>query len=187
VTTRRLLASIFTAVLALWWLAPSASHAAVQARDPHTHFFDLSFGDLREELEIARAEGKRGLFLMFDDEDCPWCQKMKQTVLNQPRVQEYYRKHFRVLHIDTRGDVPVIDVDGRQMPQKDYAFKVHRVRATPAFLFIGLDGKVLARYTGAARDVEEFLWLAEFVVNGEHKNKSFAVYKRERLAADGGN
>lgn len=162
--------------------AAASGTTAPVTRDPFVHFFDQSFGNLQEELEIARAEGKLGLFIMFDDPDCPWCHKMKTTVLNQPRVQDYYRQHFRVLRVDTRGEATITDFEGREMAEKDYAARVHRVRATPVFLFIGLDGKVIFRYTGATRHVEEFLWLAEYVVSGAYKNKNYTVYKRERLA-----
>lgn len=165
-------------------LAAAVAMASV-TRDPFAHFFEQSFGNLQEERETARAEGKQGIFIMFDDPDCPWCHKMKTTVLNQPRVQDYYRRHFRVLRVDTRGDALITDFDGREMAEKDYAFKVHRVRATPVFLFLGLDGKVIFRYTGATRNVEEFLWLAEYVVSGAYKSKNYTVYKRERLAAGG--
>jgi thioredoxin-related protein len=146
-------------------------------------FFDQSFGNLREELETARAEGKQGLFIMFDDPDCPWCHKMKTTVLSQPRVRDYYRRYFRTLRIDTRGDTLLTDFEGREMAEKEFAAKVHRVRATPVFLFVGLDGQVLFRYTGQTRDAEEFLWLAEYVVSGAYRDKNYTVYKRERLAA----
>ncbi len=156
---------------------------AAEGDDPLALFFDQSFGNLQEELATARAEGKQGLFIMFDDPDCPWCHKMKTTVLNQPRVREYYRRYFRTLRIDTRGDALITDFEGREMAEKDFAAKVHRVRATPVFLFVGLDGRVLHRYTGATRDGQEFLWLAEYVVSGAYRDKNYTVYKRERLAA----
>jgi hypothetical protein len=56
-----------------------------------THFFEQSFGNLKDELALAKQEGKLGVFVMFNDPDCPWCQKMKATMLNQPAVQDYYR------------------------------------------------------------------------------------------------
>ncbi len=181
----RFLRSIFIpAVLAFLGLVPTLSHGAAPARDPFIYFFDPSFGDLKEEIKLARAEGKRALFLMFDDENCPHCQKMLRAVLNQPRVQDYYRHNFRVLHIDINGGLEMTDLAGRQLRQKDFA-KAQRVPATPTFLFIGTDGQELARYTGATRDIEEFLWLAEFVVNGDYKKKNFQAYRRERLAAPG--
>lgn len=170
-------------VVATWPLF--AADSAPAPRDAMTHFFDQSFNNLKEEAEIAKTEGKRGLFIMFSDEDCPWCAKMKATVMNQVAVQDYYHKHFRLLHLDIRGDAPVTDFAGQELMQKDYAFKVHRVRATPVFLFVDTAGKVLHRHTGVTASPEEFLWLGEFIVNGEYKTKNFTVYKRERRATAG--
>jgi thioredoxin-related protein len=151
-------------------------------RDPETHFFEQGFGELnlKDELAQAKAAGKRGVIIMFDDPDCPWCHKMKTTVFNQVRVQDAVRRDFRVLHVNTRGGESVVDVNGKQMLEKEFAEQVHRVRATPVFLFLGLDGQILTRYTGATRDVDEFLWLAEYVASGEHGKRPFVVYKRER-------
>lgn len=178
---------ILLAISAVMSLAPTLMAVAADTlgRDPMEHFFQQGFGNLREEMQLASQEGKLGVFVMFNDPDCPWCQKMKATVMSQPVVQEYYRKHFRLVHVDTRGDTSVTDFKGREMAEKDFAFKEHRVRATPVFIFFGLDGTPLVRYTGATRGVDEFLWLGEFVVSGEYKTKNFTAYKRERLAAKG--
>ena len=165
----------------LWGLAALA-WAAV-GRGPFTHFFYQSFGDLREEARAARQAGQVGLVVMFDDEECPWCYKMKTTILNQPRVQDYYRRYFRPIRIDTNGDQVVTDFQGREWLEKDYAFKVFRVRATPVFIFLGLDGKLLYRHTGIVRGVDEFIWLADYVAQGHYRTKKFTVYKRERRAA----
>lgn len=167
--------------------APSAAgEPAAAPRDAMTHFFEQSFGNLKEELDGALAEGKTGLFIMFDDEDCPWCAKMKATIMNQPQVQDYYRKHFRVLHLDKNGDTPITDFAGREIPVKELAFKAYNVRATPVFVFVGPKGETLLRSVGANMTLEEFLWLGEFVESGAYKNKNFTVYKRERRLAAGG-
>lgn len=171
-------------VLALVALAPMAT-ADNALRDPMEHFFQQGFGNLPEEAALARQQGKRGLFVMFNDPDCPWCQKMKATVLSRPEVQTYFRQYFRPLHIDTRGDTTLTDFRGREMAEKDFAFKEHRVRATPVFIFFSLDGQPLIRYTGATAGPEEFLWLGEYIVSGAYKSKNFTVYKRERAAAKG--
>ena len=161
--------------------------ASVSARattsDPMVNFFYQGFGSLKDEAATAREEGKLGLFVMFDDPDCPWCAKMKATVLNQAEVQEYFRKYFRPIHLDTKGDTQLVDFAGKEWLEKDYAFKGHRVRATPVFIFFDTNGKIMLRYTGATRSVEEFLWLGEFVVSGAYKNKTFTAYKRERTQA----
>lgn len=177
----------FTRLSALWFgmvvLTAVAAAPETVGRDAMEYFFQQSFGNLKDEAQTARTEGKAAVLIMFNDPDCPWCQKMKATVLNQPAVQDYYRSHFRLLHVDTRGDTPLVDFHGREMAEKDFAFKENRVRATPVFVFFGLDGSPLVRYTGATRNVEEFMWLGEFVSSGTYKTKNFTTYKRERLAA----
>jgi len=146
------------------------------------HFFHQSFNNLQEEAELAREEGKIGILVMFNDPDCPWCKKMKATVLNQVPVQEFYRKHFRILHLDTRGDTMMTNFQGEEIAEKDFALLTHRVRATPVFMFFDLDGNVTLKYTGATRSVDEFLWMGEFILNGEYKNTKFSRYKSERLS-----
>lgn len=160
------------------WAAPIA---AAETRDPAQHFFHPSFGALPEEAAAAKAAGQVGVLIMFEAEDCPWCAKMKANVLNQPPVQDFYRKHFRILTVDVNGDVPMTDFAGQEMSQKEFAFKHNRVRATPVFAFFDLDGRIMTRFTGASRDAEEFLWLGEFVVNGDWKTITFPAYKRTRV------
>ena len=149
-------------------------------RDPMEHFFHQSFNNLEEELEIAADENKSGIFIMFSDKDCPWCLKMKTTILNRVDVQDYYRQHFRLLMIDIRGDTLMTDFDGNEVYEKDFAFKQHRVRATPVFMFFDTSGKKTMRFTGIVRDAREFLWLGEFVVDGDYMKTNFTKYKRER-------
>lgn len=149
-------------------------------RDPQSYFFHDTFGDFREELELVREEGKTGILMMFEMDECPFCHRMKATVLNQPDVQDYFREHFRIFAIDIEGDVEITDFAGNTMAMKDFAFEQFRVRATPVFVFFDADGNVIrpARFTGAASDKEEFLLLGRYVVEGAYGEQPFARYKR---------
>lgn len=149
-------------------------------RNPAEHFFHQSLGDFQEELDIAKEENKKGILIMFEEEDCPWCRRMKKIVLNQPEVQDYFREHFQIFAVDTQGDVEIIDFNGNAVSMKDFSFKQHRVRATPVFAFFGLDGQMLkrARFTGATSSVEEFMLLGKFIVEGVNEKMSFTRYKR---------
>lgn len=160
-------------------LVTAGAFAAGESRDPDA-FFDQTFGNLGEELSTLTKESKKALLIMFETEDCPWCHKMRATVLNQAAVQDYYRRHFRVISLDTAGDGPVMDTTGKEMPEKDYALKIHRVRATPVFVFLDAQGKTVARLTGATRDVDEFLWLGEFVAGEHYKNENFSTFKKKK-------
>jgi thioredoxin-related protein len=152
-------------------------------RDPGEHFFDQSLGDFSDELEVARDEGKKGILIMFEMDECPFCHRMKTRVLNQVEVQNYFKQYFLIYTVDIEGDVEIADFQGNAMKEKDFAFKQHRVRATPVFGFFDLEGNMITRFTGATNDAQEFLWLGEFVVNDHYKTTSFSRYKRERRKA----
>lgn len=148
-------------------------------RDPYKYFFNETFGDYSEELENAREQGKKAIMVFFEMDECPFCHRMKTTILNKPDVQNYYREHFLMFAHDIEGDLEVIDFKGEPTTQKEYAVKAHRVRATPVIAFFDLQGNRIARYTGATRSDEEFKWLADYVVEGHYKTISFTKYKRQ--------
>ncbi len=174
-TARNFLAVVFGLTL-------SAGAHADAGLDPYKYFFNETFGDYSEELAHARDQGKLGVMMFFELDDCPFCHRMKETVLNQPEVQEYFRKHFLLYAVDIEGDVEMKDFKGQTRTMKDWAETGNRVRATPVFQFYDLEGNPTARYTGATGNVEEFMWLGEYVVQGRYKEKdmSFTKYKREK-------
>jgi thioredoxin-related protein len=175
-THRRAGRALAAAILMLV-LAPAA---AQETRDADRHFFHSTFGDFTEELELARAEGKQGILVFFEMDECPFCHRMKRDVLNRPEVQDWYREHFLVFSVDVEGDTEVTDFSGRTMSAKDFAFREHRVRATPVFAFFDLDGERVYRYTGATRDAQEFLLLGEFVAGRHYEATNFTRFKRAR-------
>lgn len=160
-------------------LSALASDAlASVGRDPYTYFFNDTFGDFTEELAKAKQEDKSGILIFFELDECPFCHRMKETVLNQPEVQKYFRKHFLNFAVDIEGDVEITDFKGNVRTQKNWSTKVNRVRATPVFAIYNLEGKQVVRYTGATTGVQEFMWLGEYYVSGEYKNMRFTKYKR---------
>jgi thioredoxin-related protein len=148
-------------------------------------FFDETFGDFSEELKHAQEEGKAGVFIFFEMDECPFCHRMKTTVLNQQRVIDYFKQNFLAFPVDIEGDVEITDFHGVAMPMKDFAFKQFRVRATPVLAFFDTKGNLVARYTGATADADEFLLLGEYVVTGAYRNSNFTSYKREKRKASG--
>ena len=148
-----------------------------ETRDPANYFFQPKFGDLQADLREARKQGKKGIFLFFELDSCPFCERMKATILNQPDVQDAYRAQFLVYPIDVNGDAEIIDFQGKQTTEKAFAFAL-RVRATPTLLFFDLDGKLVARHTGPTKDKAEFLLLSKYVVEGGYATQHFTKYKQ---------
>lgn len=149
-----------------------------EVRDPQTHFFMANLGDFKEELVSAKSEGKRGVLIMFEMDECPFCTRMKVNILSQSAVQDYFRQYFLIYAVDVKGDAPLIDFKGQETTEKGFAL-THRARATPVFMFFDLEGNVITRFTGATQTVDEFMLLGRYVVEGAYQSTPFNVYKRQ--------
>lgn len=145
-------------------------------RSPDQHFFQLMLGDLKRELQTARADGRKGVLLVYEMDGCPFCARFHKTVLREPAVQDWYRRHFAIYRIDIRGANPVVGFDGKELTEAEFA-RAQRVRATPTSVFYDLDGRETVRFAGPARDVREFMQLGEFVVAGTWRSTTFDAYK----------
>jgi thioredoxin-related protein len=145
--------------------------------EPGERFFDTTLGELHGELELARREGKLGVMLVFGMAGCPSCRRMREEVLAREDVRAYFRGRFLIFSVDILGDVPVRDFQGRELREKDLA-KAFRVRGTPTFVLVGLDGNTMAKYAGATRDAAEFLALGSYVADGAYRTLSFDQYHR---------
>ena len=151
-----------------------------ETRDAEKYFFDLKMGDFKSDLTTAKEEGKTGIMIMFELEDCPFCYRMKHTILNQSEVQDYYHKHFLIFPVDIRGSLPMVDFKGKETTEKAFSVE-HRVYGTPVFDFFDLDGNLITRFPGTAKDVNEFLLLGKCVVEGACKTMSFTAYKKQQV------
>lgn len=170
-------------LVALVLLAPWALFAAeAETRDPRAYFFAQTFGDLPEELAEARQGGKQGLLLFFEQEGCPYCERMMKNVLNRPEVQDWYGEHFTSIAVDINGSVELRDVDGVTLPSKAFA-EHRRIRTTPVMSFIALDGTEVFRRSTAVNSVEEFLQMGRYVADGRYTDTAWRDYREEQGGA----
>jgi len=173
-TAHRRIIVMIAGLIGLIGLLPLGGAAA-----PSEAFFDTSFGDFAAELELARDEGKTGILLFFEQEECPFCRRMKETVFNREAVQSYFGEHFLVFPVDIEGDIEIVNFRGQSMKEKEFAFRLNRVRATPVFAFYDRSGERIVRYIGPTADAEEFLTLGRYVVEGHYETMPFIRYKRQ--------
>lgn len=153
----------------------------LDARDPREFFFIQTFGDLPEEMNIARDDGKLGMLLFFEAEDCGYCRRMLRQVFNQRPVQDWYTERFVNIAIDVFGDVEIKDFDGITLPSKVFADQ-RRVFATPVISFIDLNGVEIYRHFGMIKTPEEFLLLGEYVEDKHYLDAKFDVFLRSKGA-----
>lgn len=177
--TAALFALAMLASLGVSPLLSATAHADTATTRPvETHFFQPKFGDFQAELQAAREQGKQGVFLFFELDDCPFCARMKANILNQADVQDAFRAFALSFPIDVAGDLAMTDFAGRETTEKAFALE-HRARATPTMIFFDLSGKPVARYTGAFKDKAEFLRFGRYLAEGAYKKQPFAAYKTQ--------
>ena len=169
----------FITLIMLFFLALSVRASDEELRDPREYFFSQSFGDLNEELQTAKSEGKKGMLLFFESEHCKYCQAMLKGVLSRANVQDWYQNHFLSIAIDIRGDVEIKDLDGITLPSK--VFAEHReVFMTPVLTFIDLEGAEVYRHLGMVKTSEELLMLGEYIVGGYYFDTEFRLFEQQQ-------
>jgi len=140
--------------------------------------FDQHFNDYSENLSDAQDANKKGVFVFFFMDDCPFCQKMERQVLNQPDVIKYFKTHFLNYKINTESDLELVDFDGNDTVERIFAKRHNRIGATPVLAFFDLKGNRVVRRTGFANQ-EDFLLLAKFMVEKAYLEEKFIRYKRK--------
>lgn len=153
--------------------------SARTARDPSRVFFKAHTTNLADTAHEARAAGKVGVLIMFEQQPDPWSARMRRDALSKPFVQAYYRKLFVNVHLDIHADTPLVDFSGATTTPQRFAV-TQRIRATPTFVFYNVDGRPMVRFTGATYDAAEFLRLGEYVASGAYLKKSFSTFEREK-------
>ena len=157
------------------FLAGVTLAAAPDTRNPREFFFTQTFGDLPEEMQIARDTGKLGMLLFFEAEDCGYCRRMLNQVFNQPNVQDWYAERFVSIAVDVFGDVELKDFDGITLPSKVFADQ-RRIFATPVVSFIDLNGIEIYRHFGMIKTPEEFLLLGKYIEDEHFYDTEYKVF-----------
>jgi len=153
--------------------------SAVYSAEPTGGFFDSHFNDYTDNLDEAKSDSKKGVFVFFHSEDCPYCQKMERYVLNQPEVIKFFKDNFKNYKLGTDSDLEMVDFDGKDTIEMVFAKRHNLVGATPVLAFFDLEGKRAVRRTGFV-DKDEFLLLAKYYLEGAYKTEKFIKYKRKQ-------
>lgn len=109
-------------------------------------WFKLSFLDLREDVEEAKAAGKR-VMLYFYQDGCPYCAKLLQDNFGQREIADKTQEHFDVIAINMWGNREVTDMQGNAVTEKEFAAN-RKVMFTPTLLFLDEQGEVALRVNG---------------------------------------
>lgn len=119
-------------LVVLSWAAPAAEvgEDGLHKQD----WFAMTFRDLAEDIDQARAAGKR-LAIVFEQRGCIYCREMHEKILSDPEVRDYIKENFMVVQYNMFGDEEVTDLDGEKLTEKTAARKWGYV-FTPTVVFL---------------------------------------------------
>lgn len=93
-----------------------------------------TFRDMRDDLEEARASGRRMLILV-EQRGCIYCTRMHEQVFVDDEIARMLREDYLVVQMNLFGNVPVTDFDGVTMDERDM-LRRWRVVFTPTMIFL---------------------------------------------------
>ena len=134
-------------------------------------------------MQLAREDGKLGMLLFFESENCSYCRAMLDRVLSDRRVQDWYRERFVNIAVDIHGDVELKDFDGITLPSKVFA-EHRRIYLTPVVSFLDLEGREIYRHLGMVKTPDEFMILGEYIEGKHYLDTEFRVFADSRGHAD---
>ena len=166
---RRAFLSGCVALIAAMWLVVTPAVAADFVVEP----LDYDFPD---EVSVAADEDKN-IVIMFHQNGCPYCDKMRKRVFPHPKVNAFYSKNFYLIEVNNKGDLDVVTPTGESMVEKDFAQQM-RVRATPVFVFLDKQGNEALKLVGY-QDAEMFNAAGRYVSGEAFKDgTSFLSFVR---------
>ena len=135
-------------------------------------WFKNSFLDLNEDIEEARASGKR-LMIFFYQDGCPYCKKILQDNFGQRDIAEKTKSNFDVVSLNIWGDRDV-SFGKLDTIEKDFAASL-KVMYTPTLIFFNEEGKAVLRTNGYYHPAK-FNAALDYVLGHHDKKEKFRSY-----------
>jgi thioredoxin-related protein len=153
---------------------PARNDDALREPIRYPPWFQLSFLNLRDDLQQALRYKKRGLIVYFGQHDCAYCYALIEKNLRLPDIESYTRRYFDVVAVNIHGEEPVTDMDGKEMSEREFADSLH-VDLTPTLIFYDAGGKEVMRLRGYYPPYK-FRAALEYVADGHYREENFRDY-----------
>lgn len=137
-------------------------------------WFELTSGDLGDDLNEAIAIGKKGIVIYFGQKRCAYCEQFLNNNLGTADIVQYMRENYNVIAIDIWGIEDITDTDGETYTEHDLSVKFE-TNFTPSLIFYDEDGEKVFRLRGYYEPYK-FRAALRFVVEKFYKKENFRSY-----------
>lgn len=154
---------------------------AILAEKPD--WFKQSFLEFEDDVAEAAQAGRR-VMLYFHQDGCPYCARLVHENFTDPELKAFIIENFDGISLNMWGDRGVVNVGGQEFTEKTFA-RALKVQYTPTLVFLDESGKVALRLNGYYPPAD-FRAALNYVAGKLEREKSFAQFRLEQLAAVGG-
>jgi len=140
-------------------------------------WFKLSFMELNEDVKEASKNGKRVVIYFYQD-GCPYCEKLLKVNFTNKDIVHKMKSNFDIIAINMWGDKEVIDLDGKETIEKDFAAAL-KVMYTPTMIFFDEQGKVALRINGYYYP-DKFSAALDYVATKKETQLSFSQFYKNK-------
>lgn len=145
----------------------------------HPDWFNDGFLDLREDLDTAVAEGKRGLMVLFTTEGCSYCDLFIRRSLGDPELAARVRADYAAIGLEIFDDAEMTTPRGVAMPVKQFA-QEEGAEFSPTLAFYGQGGERLLKVVGY-QSPERFATILDYLAGGHFRTESLRDYAKRRM------
>ena len=98
--------------------------------------------DLSADARLA-ARGKVAVLVLFSQEGCPWCERVRREFLLPMQGNREYDAKVLMREIGTDSDAALVDFAGNKTTQAEFARRM-RIKMVPTVMLFGKGGETLA-------------------------------------------
>ncbi|MGL5630781.1 MAG: thioredoxin family protein [Azovibrio sp.] len=140
--------------------------------------FEHNGTDLSRKARQAQAEGKI-LVVLFEQDDCEICQRLKRTVFSDPHTQRQFSRGYYNVSVNLSQQSEITTPEGKQQLARLWADQMG-ILGTPALAFFDAKGQLLYRHVGPVKSGAELLHLGNYVARHEFENQPFTAYLKSK-------
>ena len=141
-------------------------------------FHKSDFLNYQEDLADAVDDQKKGAFLLFTTQGCPYCDKFIKLSLGDSDIAKQVQKNFMSTGLEIFNDVEIVDFSGEEMAAKDFAKKAG-VQFTPTLIFYDKEGKPIFQAIGY-QSPKNFKHILNYVSEEHYQTKNLHTYIKEQ-------
>ena len=130
-----------------------------------------------EGMAQARMQNKK-VFLYFGRFGCGYCTKTNIETFSDNALHKLYARNYVLVYVDAESGKRLNLPNGERITEMELGARLN-VFATPVFLYLDTDGKVILRAPGF-KTVKDFMDMDRYVQGGYYKTQSINEFLQQQ-------